>query len=32
MAKRSAVGKLASAKTKEKFADELSSFTMLTAE
>ena len=32
MAKRSAIGKLASAKTKKKFADELSSHTSLTAD
>jgi hypothetical protein len=32
MAKRSEIGKLASAKTKKEFADKLSSYTTLTAE
>ncbi len=32
MAKRSGIGKLASAKTKKEFADKLSSYTTLTAE
>lgn len=32
MARRSAVGKLAAAKTKERFSEELSSYTNLTAE
>ena len=31
MAKRSAIGRMASAKTKKEFADELSSYTTLTA-